>query len=76
MMGVRKAASRVRDRPEVLLDLREHDFCDYTLRNRGNHYAIRLGNASILMSKKASETVAWAVLQKQAKMQRNGAGNK
>lgn len=65
-----KAAKHANARPTIFIDARDKDYSEVS-RMRG-HYAIRIGDFSLLLSVKAAEAVAWVVLQRQAKRQARG----
>ncbi len=60
------------DRPKMFLDLTGYELRDCSYMGRSGHYAIRIGAASILMAKGVAEKVAWAILQRQARLQKDG----
>lgn len=59
------------ERPKVYVDARGAELKDVALM-RGDHYAIRIGHVALNISTRAAEAMAWMILQRQAKRQKEG----
>ena len=71
-----KGAGGPVDRPKVFVDARGKAFRSCHLMDVGSgHWAVRVGDVSVLFDQKVGADVAWAVLGKIQQTQRKGLGS-